>query len=68
MVLLTFAVFFVVPLARLVLAPTKTDSELLTRNPFAFGSLHNVWDAWQRVDGSPTTSSGDGWRTRSRTR
>jgi multiple sugar transport system permease protein len=50
-VLLAFAVFFVVPLAWLVLAPTKTDSELLTRNPFAFGSLHNVWDAWQLVDG-----------------
>ena len=51
MVLLAFAAFFVVPLAWLVLAPTKTDFELLTRNPFAFGSLHNVWDAWQRVDG-----------------
>jgi len=50
-VLLTFAVFFVVPLAWLVLAPTKTDVELLTRNPLAFGSLHNVWDAWRQVDG-----------------
>ena len=50
-VLLAFAVFFVAPLAWLVLAPTKTDLELLTRNPFAFGSVHNVWDAWQRVDG-----------------
>jgi len=50
-VLLAFAAFFVVPLAWLVLAPTKTDHELLTRNPLAFGSLRNVWDAWQRVDG-----------------
>jgi multiple sugar transport system permease protein len=50
-VLLAFAAFFVVPLAWLVLAPTKTDYELLTRNPFAFGSLGNVWDSWQRVDG-----------------
>jgi multiple sugar transport system permease protein len=50
-VLLAFAVFFIVPLAWLVLAPTKTDSELLTRNPLAFGSLPNVWDAWQQVDG-----------------
>jgi multiple sugar transport system permease protein len=50
-VLLAFAAFFVVPLAWLVLAPTKTDSELLTSNPFAFGSLRNVWDAWQQVDG-----------------
>jgi multiple sugar transport system permease protein len=51
-VLLAFAAFFVVPLAWLVLAPTKTDSELLTSNPFAFGSLRNVWDAWQQVDGA----------------
>jgi multiple sugar transport system permease protein len=50
-VLLAFAVFFVVPLAWLVLAPTKTDYELLTRNPLAVGSLHNVWVAWQSVDG-----------------
>jgi multiple sugar transport system permease protein len=49
-VLVAFAVFFVVPLAWLVLAPTKTDSELLASNPFAFGSLHNVWDTWQQVD------------------
>jgi multiple sugar transport system permease protein len=50
-VLLAFAAIFFLPLAWLVLAPTKTDYELLTRNPFAFGSLHNVWGAWQRVDG-----------------
>jgi multiple sugar transport system permease protein len=51
LVLFGCAIFFVVPLAWLVLAPTKTDYELLTANPFAVGSLHNVWDAWQRVDG-----------------
>jgi multiple sugar transport system permease protein len=51
-VLLAFAIFFVVPLAWLLLAPTKTDLELLTSNPFAFGSLHNVGSAWRRVDGS----------------
>jgi multiple sugar transport system permease protein len=50
-VLLVFAVFFVVPLAWLVLAPTKTDYGLLTRSPLAVGSLHNIWIAWQRVDG-----------------
>ena len=50
-VLFGFAVFFVVPLAWLVLASTKTDYELVNRNPFAFGSFHNVWLAWQRVDG-----------------
>ena len=50
-VLFGFAVFFVVPLAWLVLAPTKTDYELVTRNPFAFGSFHHIWEAWQQVDG-----------------
>ncbi len=50
-VLFVFGVFFVVPLAWLVLAATKTDTELVNRNPFAFGSFHNVWLAWQRVDG-----------------
>ena len=49
--LLAFAVFFVVPLAWLVLAPTKTDYELLTRNPLAIGSFHNVWIAWRSLDG-----------------
>ena len=49
--LFVFGVFFVVPLAWLVLAATKTDTELVNRNPFAFGSFHNVWLAWQRVDG-----------------
>lgn len=51
LVLFGFAVFFVVPLIWLVLAPTKTDYELVTRNPFAFGSFHNIWVAWQQVDG-----------------
>ncbi len=50
-VLLAFAVCFVVPLVWLVLAPTKTDYELLTRSPFAIGSFHNVWDAWRLLDG-----------------
>ena len=50
-VLIGFAVFFVVPLIWLVLAPSKTDYELVTRNPFAFGSFHNIWVAWQQVDG-----------------
>ena len=31
--------------------PTKTDYELLTRNPFAVGDVHNVRVAWQAVDG-----------------
>ena len=50
-VLLAFGVFFVVPLAWLVLAPTKTDYELLTKSPFAFGNFHNVWVAWAQLNG-----------------
>ena len=50
-VLLAFGVFFVVPLVWLVLAPTKTDYELLTRSPLAIGSVHNIWHAWQLLDG-----------------
>ncbi len=50
LVLLAFGAFFVVPLAWLVLAPTKTDDQLLTRSPLAFGDLHNVWVAWQNLD------------------
>ena len=50
-VLLAFGMFFVVPLAWLVLAPTKTDYELLTDSPFAVGTFHNVWIAWKQLDG-----------------
>jgi multiple sugar transport system permease protein len=49
-VLLTFAIFFVAPVLWLVLAPTKTDKALLTSNPFAFGSFHNVAVAWKHLD------------------
>jgi multiple sugar transport system permease protein len=49
-VLLAFAIFFAAPLAWLVLAPTKSDYDLLTRWPFAIGDLGNVWVAWQHLD------------------
>ena len=49
-VLLVFAIFFVLPLLWLVLAPTRTDHELLTGPSFAFGSFHNVALAWQNLD------------------
>jgi multiple sugar transport system permease protein len=49
-VLLVFAIFFGLPLLWLVLAPTRTDHELLTGPSFAFGSLHNVALAWQNLD------------------
>jgi multiple sugar transport system permease protein len=50
-VLLAFGLFFVVPLAWLLLAPTKTDYDLLIRSPLAIGNLHNVRIAWQHLDG-----------------
>ena len=45
-----FTVFFIAPVIWLLLAPTKTDSALVTSNPFAFGSFRNVWHAWQHLD------------------
>ena len=50
LVLLAFAVFFVLPLAWLVLAPTKTSYQLLTSSPFSFGSLRDVRIAWYQLD------------------
>ena len=49
-VLGAFAVFFVIPLVWLLLAPTKTDSDLLYRDPFAVGNLHNLRDAWRNLN------------------
>ncbi len=49
-VLGVFAVFFVLPLVWLVLAPTKTDSDLLYRDPLAVGSLHNLAAAWRNLN------------------
>ena len=49
-VLAAFAVFFVVPLIWLIVAPTKSDEAIATRGPFAFGSLHNVVLAWNHLD------------------
>jgi multiple sugar transport system permease protein len=49
-VLVAFAVFFIVPVLWLVLAPTKTDYQLATQSPFAFGSLGNVARTWQLLD------------------
>ena len=49
-ILTAFAVFFVVPLIWLILAPTKSDEGLITRGPFGFGSLHQVAQAWKHLD------------------
>jgi len=49
-ILLVFAVFFIGPVAWLVLAPTKTDKALITSSPFSFGSLHQVALAWKHLN------------------
>jgi multiple sugar transport system permease protein len=49
-VLAAFAVFFVVPVLWLILAPTKSDHALVTHGPLSFGSLHQVSLAWQHLD------------------
>jgi multiple sugar transport system permease protein len=58
-VLLLFGIFFGVPLLWLLLAPTKTDTQLTDWAPLAFGSLDRVALAWQNL-----TSFGGGsvWR------
>jgi len=46
--LVTFALFFLVPVVWLLLAPTKNTSSLVSANPYSFGSLHDLranWDA-----------------------
>jgi len=48
--LTVFALFFIGPVIWLILAPTKTDKALITDNPFAFGSFHNVSVAWHHLD------------------
>jgi multiple sugar transport system permease protein len=50
LILAAFAVFFVVPVIWLILAPTKSDQDLVARGPFAFGGFHNLALAWQHLD------------------
>jgi len=47
--LIFFAVISIVPMLWLVLAASKSDPELSTRNPLAFGSLKGYWNAWQNL-------------------
>jgi multiple sugar transport system permease protein len=49
-VLALFAVFFIAPVLWLILAPTKTDTALVTSSPFSFGGFRNAWHAWQHLD------------------
>jgi multiple sugar transport system permease protein len=48
-VLLVYAVLSIVPMAWLLLAPSKTAPELNNDNPFAFGSFANYGLAWQHL-------------------
>ena len=54
-ILLFFTAFFFVPIIWLFLAPTKTDGQLLTDSPFAFGSLSTLAHTFHRI----VTYSGD---------
>src|SRR5579863_60754 len=48
-VLLFFTAFFFVPIIWLFLAPTKTDGQLLSNSPFAFGSLSTLAHTFHRI-------------------
>lgn len=50
LILCTFAVFFVVPILWLILAPTKPDGALVTHSPLSFGSFHQVALAWKHLN------------------
>lgn len=45
----TLFVFFVLPLIWLLLAPTKTDNQLVNGGSLTFGSLHQLRIAWDNV-------------------
>jgi len=44
-----FAIYCLIPLLWLLLAPTKTDADLVNGNPLAFGSLDRVAVAWKHL-------------------
>ncbi|MDH2393802.1 carbohydrate ABC transporter permease [Streptomyces sp. HNM0663] len=49
MILFGFAVFCLVPLIWLVLAPTNTDAQLLDGSPLSFGSFDRMVEAWRHL-------------------
>lgn len=49
LLLVVFALFFVVPLVWLVIAPTKTDRQLLLDQPFSFGELATLAENWRTL-------------------
>ncbi len=49
LLLTVFALFFLVPLIWLLIAPTKTDRQLLLENPFAFGDFSTLAANWNSL-------------------
>ena len=49
LLLVAFAAFFIVPIVWLLIAPTKTDRQMLLDAPFSFGSLQTVADNWNSL-------------------
>jgi multiple sugar transport system permease protein len=49
LILTLFALFFGLPMVWLLLAPTKTDNQLLELPPFAIGSVQYVGEAWRHL-------------------
>jgi len=49
LLLVVFAAFFVVLIVWLLIAPSKTDRQMLLDAPFSFGSLQTVADNWQSL-------------------
>lgn len=48
-VLLVFAAFFILPIIWLLLAPTKTNTQLLLDGPFSFGSFDQLAANWNEL-------------------
>lgn len=48
-ILLVFAAFFILPIIWLLLAPTKTNNQLLLDGPFSFGSFAQLAANWNEL-------------------
>ncbi|MGD0808326.1 MAG: carbohydrate ABC transporter permease [Acidimicrobiales bacterium] len=48
-IMLGFTAFFIVPVIWLLIAPTKTDHQLVYWGPMAFGSFHTFLRTWDEI-------------------
>ena len=48
-IMLAFTAFFVVPVIWVLIAPTKTDHQLVYWSPLSFGSFHTFLKTWDRI-------------------